>query len=153
MRELQTEFLFEMEGNYLERLDLGPTPHGRRIIVRIAEGRFNGPKLKGEVLPGGADWLLIRPDGAGEIDVRVTLRTDDGHFIYTYYRGFCNALPEVWQRRAQKPQDVDPFETYIRTALFFETSSEKYSWLNNLMAIGIGELKSTGVAYAVYSIR
>ena len=100
-------------------------------------GTFEGPRLKGEVLPGGGDCLVFRPDGAGELDVRATLRTDDGHLIYTYYRGIIQASPEVTQRVAQG-ESVDRSEYYFRTAPVYETASEKYSWLNRIVAVAVG---------------
>jgi Protein of unknown function (DUF3237) len=62
------------------------TPQGTRRSALVTGGTFTGPTLQGTVLPGGGDWLLIRPDGACELDVRVTLQTDDGHRISMSYR-------------------------------------------------------------------
>ena len=81
MADLKSELLFEINFGLEEALVIEDTPHGTRRIIPITDGTFTGPKLKGTVLPGGADWLLIRPDGVREIDVRVTLQTDDGHLI------------------------------------------------------------------------
>ena len=65
--------------------DVGPTPLGHRRIVRVTGGRFTVPKLRGTVLPGGGDWLVERRDGTRVLDVRITLKTDDGHLIYAHY--------------------------------------------------------------------
>jgi hypothetical protein len=153
MAGVNTEFLFEVTAD-LERdtvQELSGTPRGVRRILYVRGGSFAGPKLKGEVLPGGGDWLLVRPDGVREVDVRSTLRTDDGHLIYVTYRGIIHSSPEVTQRMAQG-EVVDPSEYYFRTAPFFETGSEKYAWLNRLVGIGIGRRTATGVGYAVYAI-
>jgi hypothetical protein len=85
------------------------------------------------------------------MDVRAAARTDDGQFIYTYYRGYLNIAPEVLQR-IYKGEIVDPSEYYFRTTPVFETASEKYAWLNKIVAVGIGTMSATGVAYKVYSI-
>ena len=151
MAELKTELLYEVSVDLEAPQDVGATPHGVRRIYYVKGGTFQGPRLKGEVLPGGGDWLLLRPDGAGELDVRATVRTDDGHLIYTHYRGIINASPEVMQRIAAG-EAVDPSEYYFRTAPYFETSSEKYGWLNRIVAVGVGRMIPNGVAYTVYAV-
>jgi hypothetical protein len=52
------------------------------VIVNVAGGKFEGPRISGEVLNSGADWFLLRPDGVGVVDVRVALKTNDGENIY-----------------------------------------------------------------------
>ena len=104
------------------------------------------------LLPGGGDWLLVRPDGASELDVRATLRTDDGHLIYMYYRGILSRPPAVMERMRQGERDIDPSEYYFRTTPVFETGSEKYDWLNRINSVGVGRFTQSGVAYTVYAI-
>ena len=152
MADLNTEFLFEVSVDLEEPQEVGATPHGNRRIYYVKSGTVEGPKLKGEVLPGGGDWLLLRPDGAGELDVRGTLRTDDGHLIYSYYRGILHVPPEALQRALQG-EALDPSEYYFRTAPLFETASDKYAWLNRILAVGIGRRMPGQVGYAVYAIR
>jgi len=153
MSEVKTEFLFDISGD-LDRegtINLGATPQGYRLIVYVTGGTFEGPKMKGEVLPGGGDWLTNRPDGTGVVDARVVLRTDDDHIIYCWYRGINVTPPEV-RERMNKGEAVDPSEYYFRTTPVFETASEKYGWLNKIVAVGIGRFTPTGVAYKVYAI-
>ena len=71
-----------MNADLEEAQEIGATPQGNRRIVYVTGGTFEGPKLKGEILPGGGDWVLFRPDGVGQLDVRATARTDDGDLIY-----------------------------------------------------------------------
>ncbi|MDD5169684.1 MAG: DUF3237 domain-containing protein [Syntrophales bacterium] len=151
MAELKTELLCEMSATLGEAQELGATPHGNRRIALVTGGTFVGPKLKGDVLPGGGDWLRVRPDGASELDVRITLRTDDGHLIYVSYRGIVSVPPEVMQRLA-RGEEVDPSEIYFRTTPVFETGSEKYGWLNRIVAVGVGKRTPTAVEYTVYAI-
>jgi hypothetical protein len=122
------------------------------MIFYVKGGSFQGPKLKGEVLPGGGDWFLLRPDGVGELDVRGTFRTDDGALVYVTYRGILHAPPQV-MARAQAGEKVDPSEYYFRTAPLFQTASEKYAWLNQIQAIGIGWFGAGRVGYRVYALR
>ncbi len=139
MSDLKTELLFTMTADLEKGLDVGATPHGNRRIYYVTGGTFEGPKLKGEVLPGGGDWLLLRPDGSGELDVRATLRTDDGELIYTTYRGILRGAP-------------DSPEFYFRSIPMYETGSEKYGWLNQIVAVGVGTLTPAGVSYQVYEV-
>jgi hypothetical protein len=149
MDELKTEFLFEMKA-YLDRdgaQPIGDTPNGSRHIVYVTGGSFEGPDLRGEVLPGGGDWVVRRPDGVGALDVRITLRTDDEALIYMRYRGLSHNL-------SVRPGDAtEGEERYFRTAPFFETGDERYAWLNRIIAIGVGEGIEGGVGYRVYAIR
>lgn len=133
-------------------LDVGPTPTGRRRIVRVEGGTFAGPRLRGEVLPGGGDWVLERIDGSRQLDVRVTLRTDDGGLIYAHYDGIFHAPPEVLQRMTAG-EAVDDSAYYFRTAPLFETASPGYEWLNQILAIGYGGRTGGQVAYSVYAVR
>ncbi len=154
MAELKSELLFETSADLdaTSRQELANTPHGTRRIVSAPRGVFAGPKLQGVLLPGGGDWLLVRPDGASELDVRATLQTDDGHLIYMYYRGILSRPPAVTERMRQGERDIDPSEYYFRTTPVFETGSEKYDWLNRIVSVGIGRRTATGVAYTVYAI-
>jgi hypothetical protein len=77
---------------------LGDTPYGRRRIFHFDGGSFDGPKLKGKVLPGGGGWSLIRRDDVMEVDVRLTLETDDNHQIYTAWTGLRHGPKEVMDR-------------------------------------------------------
>ena len=94
MDTLKTEFLCELSADLEAPQQIGTTPRGTRHIIYVKGGAFEGPKLKGMVLPGGGDWLLVRPDDASELDVRGTLQTDDGHLIYVQYRGIIHAPPD-----------------------------------------------------------
>jgi len=151
MSDVETEFLGEINADLEEPLALGPTPHGTRIIYNIKGGTFKGPKINGEILRGGADWFIMRSDGVGELDVRATLRTDDGALIYTYYRGILSIAPDVGER-IQKGEAVDPTEYYFRTTPVFETASEKYAWLNSIISVGMGKVMPGSVYYKVYVI-
>ena len=151
MLDLKYEFLCDVQADVEEPLPIGSTPHGVRMIYNIKGGTVKGPNIAADVLPTGADWILLRPDGAGELDVRGTIRTDDGELIYCYYRGILNVPPEVFER-IQKGESVDPSEYYFRTTPIFETGSDKYGWLNRIVAVGIGQLMPNRVIYKIYRI-
>lgn len=146
----RTEFLYDITMD-AEVQDLGQTPAGHRRIVIVTGGRFDGPALRGLVMAGGGDWLVERADGTRALDVRITLRTDDGELIYAHYPGLFHGAPDVMSRLVAG-EAVEPSEYYFRTAPFFETASPKYSWLNRTMAIGIGRRTRTQVEYSVYAV-
>ena len=132
--------------------DLGATPLGRRRIIAVSGGEFAGDRLRGTVLPlGGSDWLLERADGSFQQDARVTLETDDGALIGMSYRGVRRASPEVAARLA-RGEVVDPSEYYLRTAPMFETAAERYAWINQIVAIGVGGRVAGGVRYDVFEV-
>ena len=150
--ELKSEFLYEVRIELDPPQPIGETPSGLRRIVYVKSGTFAGPKLKGEVLPGGGDWVVVGRDGIIRLDVRITFRTDDGALIYVRYGGVFDVSPEILQR-IRNGEKVAPSEYYFRITPVFETASEKYSWLNKTVAVGVGNRTQTGVIYTVYAIR
>ena len=151
MAGLATELLFEMSLALEPIQAVGATPNGDRRIRYVKGGTFSGPKLQGEVLPGGGDWLLLRPDGARTLDVRLTLRTDDGHLIYIVSRGILHVSPEVFQRLAAG-EEVDPAEYYFRTTPLFETAAARLDWLNRIVAVSVGRLSATTAVHRIYAV-
>ncbi|HSS50291.1 MAG TPA: DUF3237 domain-containing protein [Thermoanaerobaculia bacterium] len=151
MADLLTEFLFEISVTMEPPQVVGPTPNGDRRIRYIKGGSFSGPKLQGEVLPGGADWLLLRPDGARSLDVRLTLRTEEGHLIYVVSRGILDISAENYQRIAAG-EEIDATQYYFRTTPLFEASAEKLDWLNRVVAVTRGRLTKTTVEQRVYAV-
>ena len=149
---LRSEFLMQMSTELDDSQQIGDTPAGGRRIVHVKHGQLAGAALKGQVLPGGGDWALVRKDGVSQLDVRITLRTDDGALIYVTYRGISTMTPEMRQR-ILKGEVVHPSEYYFRTTPVFETAAEKYAWLNKLVAVGVGRRTRTGVEYSVYAIQ
>jgi hypothetical protein len=132
-------------------MEVGLMPQGERRIVPILGGQFDGPRLRGRVLPFGADWMSIRPDKVIAIDCRVVLETHDGALIYMYYSGFRHGPPSVMEALG-RGESVDPSEYYFRIAPTFETGSDEYSWLNRIVAVGVGRRVPAGPIYDIYEI-
>ncbi len=130
---------------------LGPVPHGTRVIAPIASGTFEGPRLRGNVLPGGGDWTLLRSDGVLELDLRITLVTDDDALIYMTSFGLRHGPPEVLAALA-RGESVDPSKYYFRTTIRFETSARQYEFLNRLIAISSGDRRASGPIYRIEEI-
>jgi hypothetical protein len=131
---------------------LGAAPHGARVIAPISGGTFEGPRLRGKVLPaGGGDWTLLRSDGVLELDLRVTLETDDGALIYMTSFGLRHGPPEALAALA-RGEPVDPSTYYFRTAPRFETSAPQYSFLNRIIAIASGDRRASGPTYTIEEV-
>jgi hypothetical protein len=115
--------------------EVGPVLRGLLIIFPIVGGTFDGERLRGKVLPGGADWVTARADGTFELDLRVTLEADDGALIYMTFTGVR-----------------DDANHYFRTLPRFETASSKYDFLNRLLAVGMGEILPDGPVHSIEEI-
>lgn len=153
MNELQSSPLFDISITVDPPHDVGATPLGTRRIVPVTGGSFKGNRVSGTVLANAAaDWILVRADGSVQLDVRLTLRTDDGALIYMSYRGIRHSSPEVAKRLASG-EPVDPGEYYFRTAPVFETGSDKYEWMNNIICVAVGERLAGEVKYRVFEIQ
>ena len=132
--------------------ELGDTPQGRRRIIGITGGRFSGERLSGRVLPGGADWQLVRADGVADLDARYTLETADGALIYVRNRGYRHGPAEVLARLA-RAEDVDPALYYMRTTPSFETGDARYAWLNRIVCVASGARRPAAVELEVFEIQ
>ena len=130
-------------------VDAGPA--GERRIVPILGGRVSGPRLEGEILPGGADFQLIRPDGVAEIEARYVLRLSDGALVYVVNRGLRHAAPED-MARLLRGEPVPPERVYFRTAPVFETASPAHAWLQRSLFVGFGERRPAAVLVRVYAV-
>ena len=132
--------------------ELGETPHGRRRVIAITGGSFRGERLAGRVLPGGADWQLIRADGVAELDARYTLETVDRSLIYVRNFGYRHGPADV-MRRLMAGDPVDPSLYYMRTTPRFETGAERYRWLNGLICVASGARRAAAVELEVFEVR
>src|SRR5947209_20566211 len=130
---------------------LGALRHGTRVIAPITSGTFEGPRLRGLVFPGGGDWTLLRSDGVLELDLRITLETDDGALIDMRSFGLRHGPPEVLAALA-RGEAVDPSRYYFRTTPRFETGHPKYAFLNRLLAVSRGDRRAEGPIYTIDEI-
>jgi hypothetical protein len=149
--EPRLEHLYDMHADLEPPQLIGAAPAGTRQIFIVKGGQLDGPSIKGEVLPGGGDWATARPDGAVQLDVRATVRTDDGAMVYAYYSGYIadamNAAGRVFAG-----EDVPLTEYYFYTNPLFQTGAEKYEWLNRVVAVGRGRIVPGGVEYRVWAL-
>ena len=133
-------------------LEVGAVPRGRRRIIPIEGGTFEGADLRGTVLPGGADWQIVRADGLAELDTRYTLRTDAGDVIYIQNAGIRHAPPEI-TARLLAGEAVDPSLVYFRTVPTFETAAPHLQWLTRAIFIGTGERHPNDVIIRVWRVE
>lgn len=152
------EFLFEARVKlHVPAMDVGPTPDGNRIIFMVKGGTFEGPHLSGHVVPdSGADWISIRPDGSGVLDVRFCLETHDGALLYLFWQGRFWSAPEdaAYALDVTKPDDPSgAWRYYFRTAPFFETSDPRYNWLNNIVCVTKSRTGDGGPIHRFFAIK
>jgi Protein of unknown function (DUF3237) len=146
---MECRFLFKVHFKVETPLIVGDTPFGHRVIAPIIAGTFSGPEVQGAVL-NGSDWLLRRPDGVVQMDVRVTLKSRDDAIIYMRYEGVRHGSPEIMAKIGK--EIVDPKLYYMRIRPVFETGDSRYTWLNNVVSIGYGERRPDGPIYTIYQI-
>ena len=150
MRLADTAFL-RIEVTLEPILDLGRTPYGERRVIHIRGGRFEGPRLRGRVVPGGADWQILRADGVADLRARYTLETDKGELILVRSDGLRHGPADVIARLA-RGESVDPSQYYFRTILRFETSGERLAWLNRVLTVARGRRDAAAVHLEVFEV-
>jgi hypothetical protein len=155
--EVETEFLFEARIKLGEPQHIGQTPDGYRMTMPVAGGRFEGPRLSGDVVPmSGADWSRIRADGSGGLDVRMTFKTDDGALIYVHWHGLMVFAPDEQAYALDFAKSDDPdgaHRYYFRTSPRLEVGDERYAWLNALLCVSKSRTGDGGVIHRVFAIK
>jgi hypothetical protein len=142
---LATRFAFEARVTIDAPIVVGTGPQGLRRIVPITGGTFEGPRIKGTILSGGADWQFVRADGVLQIEAKYTLRTSDGVTIMITNRGMRHGPPDVIDRLA-KGEAVDSSLYYFRTVAELEAPSDsRYAWLNKALFLATAERHATVV--------
>jgi len=148
--EIKTEYLMTYQAPLDPPTAIDPT----LLIVNVIPGGWaKGPAINGSFISPGGDWLRISPSGTMRLDVRATLKTDDGALIYITYNG-------IMQHSAASGEKLNKGEVlttkdipYFITAPTFQTSSPKYAWLNSVQAVGkVVELKLGEGGYVRYDI-
>jgi hypothetical protein len=147
----QLELIFAASVSVGPPLDCGDVGKGARRIVPITGGEFFGPDFRGKVLPGGADWQILRSDGVSELEARYTLQTDDGALISVRNLALRHGPPEVMAALAAG-RPVEPDSYYFRGATFFETGAAHYGWITKCIVVCSGEREPAGVKLKFYKV-
>ena len=149
---LSAQPIFTIEAELEAIMSLGRTPVGERRIIGIGGGTVRGQKFNGRVLPGGADWQVIRADGAADIQARYTIESDGGARVLVDSVGLRHGPPEVIEKLA-RGDNVDPALYYFRTVMRFETGDPSTDWLNRIIAVSRGQRLARAVRLDIYEVE
>lgn len=133
-----------------EIVEAGTTPYGGRRVIEILGGRVEG-KVRGKILPGGADWQIIRSDGVADIQARYVIEADSGARVLVTSNGLRHGPPEILAAIA-RGEKVDPSLYYFRTVMRFEVSETALDWLNRTIGIALGERERLAVKLDVFEV-
>jgi uncharacterized protein DUF3237 len=145
------EFLMSLAVDVGEVVSMGPGPLGERRVIGILGGTFEGPALRGEVLPGGADWQIVRTDGVLDLDARYALKEQGGGLIRVVSQGYRHGSPEILAALA-RGEEVDPAKYFFRTVMRFETGASYLESLNKTIAVATAERKAKQVLLSAYKL-
>ncbi|MCP4037275.1 MAG: DUF3237 domain-containing protein [bacterium] len=148
---MKLELLMTYRADLKPPVEVGKGPFGTRSIFDVVGGRAEGPRIRGKLLPSGADWLLVDDAGTGRLDVRGTLEMDDGAHVYIYYHGVLEMNEKVLHA-ISKGEDTEYGDTYFMTQPRFETGDSRYEWLNRVVAVAEGRVLPNAVEYRVYQL-
>lgn len=137
-------------------VELGPledhrgTSAGQRRVVPILGGRLTGA-VEAEIIRGGADWQIVRPDGSIEIDSRYSARTDRGDHLLLHARGLRTGAPDVLER-LRLGEDVDPGAYCFRTTVEIETAASALAHLQRSLFVAVARRQADAVQYRAYRV-
>jgi hypothetical protein len=136
----------------ISAVHLDAAPLGTRLTYVIGGGRCDGPTLSGDFLPGGGDWVLLGTDGVSRLDVRATLRTDDGACVNVTNIGRVR-MDDAAIERFRSGELIRHDEMYGRSSPLFETGDDRYAWLNGTYTVAVNEVSLTAVHYRVFAVE
>jgi hypothetical protein len=145
------QYLLRIEVHTSEPISAGSTPVGEVRVIHFTGGHFEGPELRGDVLPGGSDWQRVRVDGVLEIRAHYLLQTDRGERVEVISEGMRHA-PDGVLARIAAGEAVPPDQYYFRTCVRFHTGAERLSHLNRLLALTFGRRSKSGVELDVFAV-
>ena len=131
---------------------IGPVAEGIRVNFYVTDGEVSGPTMRGRLRIVGGDWLLLRTDGIGLLDVRATMELEDGALVYTTYGGVVDLGPDGYN---QFLKGILPPRPELRIVPRYHTSHPDYLWLNRLQCVGVGvfDVPQSRVSYDIYAMR
>lgn len=146
--QLPLEFSFECD--LADPLFMPNGPFGTRVVAPAAGGRVSGERIRGTLVGGGGDWILIGPDGFGRLDVRIHIATDDGALLYVQYHGVIE-LNEAAMTAIMTPgAETQHGDHYFWSTPAIETGDERYAWATRTVFLARGRVTGSGVGYEVY---
>ena len=148
---LQTKYVFSLAIKIGAPIVAGDFGYGVRRIIPILGGEVRGAGITGTILPHGADFQTIRPNGFTELEAKYAFETDDGAIVYIENLGIRFGPKELLDRIA-KGEIVDPALIYFRSVPKIETGHEKYRWLMENLFIGVGARHPDRVVIDVHQV-
>jgi hypothetical protein len=149
---LRSRIVCRVDSELEPPLEWAPTAAGQRRVIGLAGGTFDGPLMSGEILPGGADWQILQPDGTAIVEARYTLRERHaGELILVNSRGVRTGPPEVLEA-LRRGETRDPDEYYFRTAVTLEAGPGDYAWVNRALFVAVAARGPASVVYALHQI-
>jgi Protein of unknown function (DUF3237) len=145
------EFLMSLAVDVGDVVSMGPGPLGERRVIGILGGTFEGPGMRGEILPGGADWQIVRKDGVLDLDARYALKEQGGGLIRVVSQGYRHGSQEILAALA-RGEEVDPAKYFFRTVMRFETGAPYLESLNKTIAVATAERKARQVLLTAYKL-
>ena len=145
-------YAFEVRADLDAAADAGMTLHGVRRVVPLKGGTVEGPGIQGQVLPGGADWQIVHPDGVVEIDARYVLKTAQGGIVTVVNKGLRVASPDLIAKLA-KGEAVSPSEYDVRATAVFETAVPDLKWLERAVFVSVAERTPTQAVIRFYKVN
>lgn len=149
---MNLEYIFTANIKVDSPIGIGDVGRGIRRVIPILGGIFEGPSLQGSILPGGADYQIIRHDGVTEALAHYTIQTDDGVPIYVVNKGYRHGPREIIDKLI-RGEEVPEDSYYFKTSPVFETGSKKYDFLNKMIFIGEGIRKPSDVQIRFYQVE
>jgi Protein of unknown function (DUF3237) len=148
---LSPQPIFRIQAQLADVLHVGHTPYGERRMVGILGGRVEGAKLNGRILPGGADWQIVRSDRVVDIKATYVIETESGTRVLVASDGLRHGPADVIEKLAAG-EAVSPELYYFRTVMRFETSDPALDWLNRILALARGARQPQAVDLDVYQV-
>ena len=142
-----------LESQWLGTLRAGivtPHPVGENLLVfNVLDGALEGPRVNAKALAPSGDWIQVQPNGNWKLDVRLLFQTSDDEIIFCYYNGVLKADESVFQR-INAGESVPGSDMYFRSTPYFQTSSPKYAWMNDIACVGT--MRSFGDGVVLYDL-
>lgn len=131
--------------------EIGDVGTGERRIIDIQGGVLKGPRFNGKVLPGGADFQIIRPNGFTILEARYAIQAEDGALVYVENNGVRFGAPDV-MAKIKRGEPVDPAQVYFKSVIRFETAAPQYRWMMESMFVCSGQRKPDAVELSIYRL-
>ena len=145
------EFLMSLAVDVGDVVTMGQAPLGKRRVINILGGTFEGPGMRGEVLPGGADWQIVRKDGVLDLDARYALKEQGGGIVRVVSQGYRHGPPDVLAALA-RGEEPDPATYFFRTIMRFETGAAYLEALNTTIAVATAQRRARQVLLSAYRL-